>query len=386
MQTLKPGGGLQSAFTVKDPKSDQIFEFDEKQYFLCQAWDGKATFSQITTTFQEQFQQHLDENDLEQFLGNLGELGLLETVENSVVLPFPAPIKKDQKDYYLWSLGSPDLLFRRWLTLSNQFQWLWISLAIGTIPGVPIAFLTLIRNWRAFQNDLENLLQDHLILILLSIHFVFIGVNLVARISQGIVLTSGGGNVQKLGITLAIGFLPHVSIEMDGIERLDRQKKLWVFGSSLLTRLILMVVGLMLWFSARVTDTSLPDLGLLLTLACLINVLLDGIPFWSSSGYAWMVTYFRLPHLLHKSRLLWTMLLQGRPLPPHITQWERLLLSAFGLVSLIVSGLMGIELMLLFSSNTAQLFMGILGNSANAITLSVIVVLFVRFLWKHWNY
>lgn len=383
MKTLKPGGDLQLLFVVKDLKSNQLFEFDEKEHFLSQAWNGEATFSQITTAFQERFHQRLDERDLEQFICDLGELGLLETCNHRVaVLTSRTPTPKKQKLKFVFSLKTPDLLFRKLTVLSNQFQWLWIALVIATIPGVPIALLTLMHNWSAFQYDLTRLYSNKQFFALISIHFVFLGASLLTRIVQGIVLTSSGGKVRNLGCTLVIGFVPHISIEMDGLQHLDRQKQLWIYGSSLVARLIQMVVSILLWFSVRVSDTFLPDFTLLLILACSISVLLDGSPLWLSDGYSWMVIYFRLPHLLYKSRLFWTMLLQRRPLPPYITQREGLLLSVFGLTAAIITGLMVIVFMNLFSSNISEILLGILSiNAAYGITLGLIVVLFARFLW-----
>jgi putative peptide zinc metalloprotease protein len=383
MQGIKPGKGLQLVFTLKDLKSSQVFEFDREEYFLCQSWDGKATLVQILSAFEARFHRRLDSDELEQFIQTLGELGLLEAVQShEAAFPsvFDNPAQEQSK--YFFSLKACDPWFQNAVLFSRQFQWLWILLIVGSIPGIPLAILTLVRNWRAFLFDLSLLIHDYSLQILFSTHFIFTLINFIARIVQGVVLTHNGGKVKSLGFSLAIGFLPHIGIEMEGIDRLTRKKKLWVFGSALVTRLILLVFSVLLWFSTRNLSTSLHSLAILLALACCINTVLDGSPLWPSDGYVWTVLYFRLPFLHNKSRLFWTMLFLRRPLPPHLAWGERLGLSLFGLASITASSLLSILLILVFSSNISSLISSILGHAAYFFTVIIVVILFMRYLWR----
>ena len=65
-------------YTVKNHTNDSFFEFGEEKYFLCQSINGTSTPSQIVADFKSRFDLTLTEADLQNFLAQIENYGLLK--------------------------------------------------------------------------------------------------------------------------------------------------------------------------------------------------------------------------------------------------------------------------------------------------------------------
>lgn len=381
--SLSPLDGLQRVFLVKDLRSNQVFRFDEREYFLCQAWNGQATLTEVQSAFRRQFQMPLALDHLEQFLHQLADSGLTEVSPPAAGnRPAKAPPVAPPS---LWSLPLTPQRWKQGATGARQFCWLGTAAVWGVLPGGLLVIWTLAHNEAALQYDQKALFEipyGHLFLLL---HGTFWAVGLLSYSIQGLVLSYYGGQVTRLGIQLGLGFFPLIHIDDEGVERLPRREQLWVFGAPLLTRFWVLVGSVMLWHTSRVSGTSLHLWAILLGLAGLIELILDGSPLWLSNGYFWAVTYLRLPQLLYRSRLLWTMLLRRRPRPSALSPTNQVGLWLWGLLSAIASVLLWGYLVQLLSHSLGQILHGLLGNAAQPLILSLILGLFLRYLHKVWS-
>jgi hypothetical protein len=64
-------------YSIKDPVSQETFEFGEEEYFLCQSMDGIASVPEILAAFQERFQISISEADYQEFARQIASFGLL---------------------------------------------------------------------------------------------------------------------------------------------------------------------------------------------------------------------------------------------------------------------------------------------------------------------
>jgi RND family efflux transporter MFP subunit len=121
-------------------------------------------------------------------------------------------------------------------------------------------------------------------------------VNLVCRLTQGVVIRGFGGTVRQFGIALSYG-IPRFFVDLGGIAGLDRRGQLWVHAAPLLARLELFGVGTLLWFALREAAPPLSHLALLVGQVGLLAFLLAVLPLLPSDGYRWLATYFGRPAL-----------------------------------------------------------------------------------------
>src|SRR4030042_3315197 len=64
-------------YFVKDPDSGEVFEFGEEEYFICRQLDGQASLSEIQSRLRQRFNVSLDVDQLNAFIYQLGQSGLL---------------------------------------------------------------------------------------------------------------------------------------------------------------------------------------------------------------------------------------------------------------------------------------------------------------------
>ncbi|NJM97106.1 MAG: hypothetical protein HC800_07930 [Phormidesmis sp. RL_2_1] len=375
---LSPLNGIEPIFTVKDLRSGQMFCFDEQKYFLCQLWNGQASLDDVRRAFRRQFHQSLSLHDLEAFLSNIGAAGLLEPCP-ALTMPKAAAIAESR---FIWAMPLSAQAFRQVAALARQFCWLGSIALWGAVPGLAIVLLTLTHHIDAVRYDLTALFSIPFGQLFLLMHGTFAAISLLSHLVQGLVLSDYGGRVTQLRVSTSWGFFPLIQVASEGVETLPRQSQLWVFGSSLLVRLVIIIGSTLLWYNTRVSGTSLHLWAVVLVLASWLELVIEGSPLWPSNGYLWMVTYLRLPRAIANSQRLWIMLLQGRALPPALTFRHRLLLGGFGLLCVIASVALFGYLVVLFSHSLALLLRGLLGESARPIILGLILIFFLRYLWN----
>jgi multidrug resistance efflux pump len=392
-------GKKPECYQVKIPNSEQIFEFGLEEYFLCQSMNGVATPSVIRDKFMFRFQTILAEEDFHQFAHQIAECNLLEQftseadIENAIQEPLLeirqneytrlstgmnfSKKEKKKSQVYIWSAANPGKKFAFLTNIFGSFSLLFKLSIWGLIPGIPIAFFTLFNNhfllWSDYISGIKSLpyLQIYI--------FNLIFASLTAKLAQGVVLTYYGGTVTKFGLVLAAGFLPRFYIDREPMWQLRRHKQLWTLATPVITRPILFVLSVLVWYLHRETGTQLSSYALLLAHASFIDFLLDASPLWPSDGYVWTTTFFRLPpNLFQQSFLVWDMLLNRRPLPKSLPKKQKLGLQLFLLGAGIFSISVVFTIIYFAAGGLAENLPGILGNGTTYIFLIALLALVLR--------
>jgi hypothetical protein len=69
-------------YVVKDPQTGAYFQLGEEEHFLLGRLDGRQTAVQVGAAFVERFAAPLSDRDLEEFVGELREQGLLRATDD----------------------------------------------------------------------------------------------------------------------------------------------------------------------------------------------------------------------------------------------------------------------------------------------------------------
>jgi putative peptide zinc metalloprotease protein len=108
--------------------------------------------------------------------------------------------------------------------------------------------------------------------------------------------------VDKVGITLTFGFMPRWVLKMTGADRLTRIQTMWLHGSTLIARMVMFSAGVLVWFNARDSASSLSEFGLMLMFACGAGLLLEsGNPLVKANCYYLVSAFLNEPHLRGKA-------------------------------------------------------------------------------------
>ncbi len=402
----------QKCYSIKDPKSGEFFEFGEEEYFLCQSMNGTSTPSEIVADFKRVFGLSLTEEDFNEFSKQIVEFGLLESLSSAVSLPssfylertqdLPSltnttnktqlaelteekaetnfqeqPTKKKIGPSYLWSISNPAPKFALLASIMKPFRLFFKVLIWGLIPGLPLAFFTFFNNQSEFWRDLH--LLTHPLPYITTYLFNITIASLSAKLAQGILFAYYGGKVKKFGLVLAAGFFPRFYLDRGGMWKLKRNQQLWTFSTPLVSRLVLFVLGLLIWYWNRSIPTDLRTWALLLAHASLVDFLLDGCPLWPVDGYVFMLAYFRLPpNFLERVSLVWEIVLSRRPVPNSLSPREKFGLQIYGIVALFFWLFMVVALAFLMAKELAADFVGIFGKGTGVIILVLILTAALR--------
>jgi len=376
----------QDNYLITHPNSGETFEFGEEEFFLCKSLDGKASTEEILAKFKSRFGVSLNEEYLRDFYSQIAELGLLEKGFNgdndAIISEHQELEKKEQveleKKTGLYLFNPENLLTKVVFKLNNILLLLKLS-AWLLIPGLPLAAITFFTNQELIQEDISK--RAYPLSYLGSLLFTLIIANLFSRVVQAIVCTYFGGKVTEFGIRLNFGIIPRVYIDKTGINQLNRQGKLWTYGSSLIFRLILFVVGVFIWYLFRGTGTQLSLWAILIIQTGLIGFLLVSLPIYSSDGYQWFVTYFNLPPTLWKRAFqVLKRTIERKPLPSTISQQERVALVVYGAIILVGWGALFSKITSSIIGGLTRSFPGIFGRATEFLILCLVMGLTLRWL------
>jgi putative peptide zinc metalloprotease protein len=405
-------------YLIKDPISEETFEFGEAEYFLCQSMDGTSTPAEIVANFQASYGHVMTEEDFNNYSSQIFELGLLESSKipvsiatsvasektpelaltsnhssiikeaNPEIQPQPSP-KKDENHLeseskqpskktkksltYLWVLPNPASKFAKAADFFSPFNRLFFLSVLALIPGLPIAFLTFFNNQSIFWKDLADAVEPlpYLATYLFNITFA----SLTAKVAQGIVFAHYGGRVKKFGLVLAAGFFPRFYLDREGMWQLTRKQQLWTFATPLLDRLIYFVIAVLIWYCTRSTGNDLRTLALLLAHASFLDFLLDGCPFWPVDGYVFMVAYFRLPaNFIGRAYQVWGMLLRRRPLPSSMSFREKSILLVYAPVTIIFWLAAVFVIALSIGKGLSENFSDVFGRATTGILIGIFII------------
>lgn len=386
------------SYLVTDPISGETFEFGEEEFFLCQSLDGTATPDLILAKFNARFGQSLTEEYLQSFIAQIDELGLLESceyqpennllaAENDSIERELAEVTQEETDIVTktnnsdlqWCFFNPGSSFNFLALNLKYFRSFFVFLCWSLIPGVPIALYSYFNNQFIIWQDISLLKEPTSYLS--SFLFNLLLLNLSSRIVQGTVCAFYGLKIKEFGLRLRLGVLPLFYIDKSEVKDLDRAKKLWIYGTPLLLRLLLFVFGIFIWHLVRGTGNELGIFAISLAQAGLFSCLIIGSPFLPADGYRWWVTYLNLPaSSLRQALQIGIMTLTNQPLPTSISTKKKFIFLIYGFVLFFIWGLLLFKLSSSTLVGIAESFPDVLGRGTFFILWGLFFLMLLRWL------
>lgn len=236
------------------------------------------------------------------------------------------PEKTDRDELFDLYLFNPKWTFLQLEKLFSPFFFLgWLL-----IPGTPIAALILTHHYPQYLFEIQSYsARIGISSVLIRILAILFTASLITRIVQGTVITHYGPAPTHFGIKLLFGVLPRFSVPKRGVRQLPRRAQLWIYASSLLTRLAMFVVGMMIWYCSADRGHSLYAIGMFLAIVGFGSFLFIANPLWPADGYNWLATYVNYPQLRNHAFLVLKMILLRRRLPAELSPVRRNSLLAF---------------------------------------------------------
>lgn len=342
--------GDETSYLLRDKVKGRTYDFDAWQFFLLEILPGLEQFDKIQAAFVDRFDRELTRADFDEFIASVvdrkllveeaGEHALIKRfmrktyeVEEGKAVPKPAlesaapaaqatgagqtaapaqpgmPPEGDLPagvqdalglDYRstegMFSLFDPRPLLRLLLPLVTPLRH-----AVYVVPLLLIAALMLLSSyWHPVQEDLGRLHFDFTLVQYLV--FVFLTVRLFTTLTSALIGQYYKLAVEKVGLTLAFGFIPRWTLKLTGAERLTRPQTMWLHGGNLLVRVTLFALGVLVWFNAREGNFQFSQFGMLLALGALAGLVLESAnPLVKSHGYYLLSAFLNEPHLRGKA-------------------------------------------------------------------------------------
>jgi putative peptide zinc metalloprotease protein len=148
--------------------------------------------------------------------------------------------------------------------------------------------------------EMNFTLPAHLLFAWLTVHFF-------GAMSAAVVATNYKVSVQKVGFYPTFGFMPRWCLRMDDARMLTRKQMMWTHSAPLFTRVVLLCLGILLWYQTRNTHVELSQIGLLTMFTCIVGLTLEaGNPLLKAHAYYIISAYLNEPHLRAKAfRAIW---------------------------------------------------------------------------------
>ncbi len=305
VKKIKNKGDERESYLIKDKTSGEQFEFGAEEFFLCESLDGKLEPDQIIDRFHKHFGFSITQEDFDNFLSQIEDLGLLEDDREPEILTItpeepeilaapdfvssevepptvakPEEIDTDDEETPGKNAGisffNPEPLFNSVASFlqpikifSSLFLW-------ALIPLVVIACFTWMKNQFIIQQNLTLMTQPLSFIGSLCLHLLI--VNLFTKIVRGVIATIYGAKVKDWGLFLRWGIMPRFYTRTLGLTQLNRKQLLWVYGSPLIFRLYLFVFGTFLWYWNSGSANSLTIWGIIFANLGLLSFLHAALP------------------------------------------------------------------------------------------------------------
>jgi hypothetical protein len=200
------------------------------------------------------------------------------------------------------------------------------------LPGLALALGVLWFNWLEYLAHVDRIYlylefwQAVLITILTA--------SLFGKITQGVVMHRHGAISDEWGIKMSLGVVPRFYISKAEINRLSFPAQRACYAAPLQFRLVMFIVGLLVWDMNRRNGTSTADFAVVLASVGIGSFLFTANPLWPADGYHWLAARVERPKLRSNSLRVLRMVFQRQPLPVTLKRSEFWLLLGYAVVSI----------------------------------------------------
>jgi putative peptide zinc metalloprotease protein len=288
---IREEGGMK--YLLKDPKTNEVFELDEKTFFLCQQMNGENSITDIISLLQRKFHESFSLQQFQALTYQLQANGLLVA---KIIQPH---IIWHPSTYFLkYRIGRPIKLINLLTACFNWcftplFPWIFCCLAL-------ISLLIIINNYYQFFLEAQDLLNPGPFFFETLLGFLV--VNTTAEFGKAIGCKRFLGTVPQLYFGLMYRIIPHLYFAIDEpfwvLKKKQRQR---VLKAGLLAQLLIWNIGIIAWKITAV-GSGIHFCWMVFNFAALIFFLLNAIPLITKDGYFWLSNWWEFPDLFYRAR------------------------------------------------------------------------------------
>ncbi|MCW8830440.1 MAG: efflux RND transporter periplasmic adaptor subunit [Gammaproteobacteria bacterium] len=322
---ILPAGDASGAVYVKDPVSNETFEFDEvESYFLKELrnpYQEVVLLAKFNASSKSSSTRKFTLEDLHGFLKKLEEMGLIKGGTEKPIrnedLPEEGPKASEYSEgrehldgngssstsddsirrYSHWSIFCPENSLDLLLTLYHPFRYFIYLLPVFIV----FSTLSFLFNFDLISGDFSTANK----------HFGFLGhliftlftINLMTQVVKGAIARYHHLKVPSFGVILAFGFIPRFDLFVEISQDTENKARLWIVSASILVRATLFAIGVAFWILTRSNGTLLSMVGIMLAIFSLITLFIAVNPLMRSDGYRFLTIYFSKPNLREKADL-----------------------------------------------------------------------------------
>jgi putative peptide zinc metalloprotease protein len=349
LEAFRIAKGHEHSYILRDKLYGKTYDFDPWQFFILEVLPGCETLEKLQTAFHDRFGRAITKDELDILFSSIADQKLFE--ESALQHPLleqyakrtyevvdgkavhksfsavgqAAPAVAGAAPAAAAAEGEPAIpelppgvegatgvdarAASRMLGLFDPRPML-KALAPAVAPlrylayAVPVLLLVAIalavNNWHLLASDLGNL-HAHFSLFARVI-FMLLTVNIVSVAVMAFVASAFRVSVDKIGLTVLLGFIPRFTTHMTGVDQLSRRETMWLHGSNILVRLFLFSVAMLVWYNTRDHADSLTQFALMMVLVAGASLIIEaGNPLAKGSAYFLLSAFLDEKNLRGKS-------------------------------------------------------------------------------------
>ena len=346
-------------YIVKDPQTEEFFEFGEEEYFIFCKLDGKTHLDSIQTDFEEHFNIPLNIDYLEAFVRQLTSLGLLESETDTV---------DDSLDFDDQITGrkifNPDKLLN---SLAIIFWWCFSPLfSIFICVVLFLSFGVICKYGNDFINEIRMVWKPGFFLFVALIG-IFV-INIISEIAKGVSCKYYGGYVTTFGIWFLYKVIPRFYCDVTDTFWIERKSdRVRILSAGIVCQFLLWGVCIIGWKNTM-PGSNINIFWIVFTVTSTIYLFLNVNPLFKRDGYQLLRIWLDMPDLQLRAKALLKSRIFRKPLPEPLTakeiqgfKWYGLLLVGFNVLFwMLILGLIGYFLASLLKGVGAVIFLIIL--------------------------
>jgi len=315
-------------YVVKDPITRRFFRLGETEHLIARQLDGCSTLDAVRDRLERDAGLTLSSETLQQFVDQLGRIGLLES--DAPLLRHHCPMRQRVASplYIRLKAFDPDRFFNRIIGRVGFFftpGFLLVSLAMFFIAlGITIA------GWDEFVRDVGRLYRfDALLLAWVTILLV----TTAHEFAHGLTCKHFGGEVHEIGFLL-LYFQPAFYCNIsDAWLFPEKSKRLWVTFAGAYLETFVWSIATLVWWVAE-TDTAVSFVATIVMATSGIKSFFNMNPLIKLDGYYLLSDYLEIPNLRQRSMAyvksaLRRVIRPGAGMPP-ATRRERRIYVVYG--------------------------------------------------------
>lgn len=330
-------------YYLADDMHDKSYRFEPWQFFVLEVLPGCETLDKLQSVFNDRFGRTVTKEELDTLLVSLADRKLLDAsaLKHPLLKPFAqrsyevvdgkavaksfgekvgldskaapavagAPAPKDlpagvqdaagldpAASDHMWPLFDPRPILRWLVPVLKPLRYL-----AYVLPVLVVAALMLVGK---YSNLLVQDLQKMHLQVSLFEHLIFamLTLNLGGTIVMACIAHSYRAAVERLCITLYLGFIPRFVNRIRGTEQMTRRETMALHGGNLMFRVFCFCAAVLAWYNTRDLQGSSHEAVLIMVLTAGASLLLEtGNPLMKGSSYFLLSAYLNEPHLRGKA-------------------------------------------------------------------------------------